>query len=104
MKSELKSYKLRKLAEAYRNDHLKVKGEYQRGLRWTQPQNQALIDSLLRGYRIPLFYLHLEDALNTWSDRDETTASLVDGQQRLHAITALAKRLYSQGWTALLVT
>jgi hypothetical protein len=85
MKSELKIRLLKDLAAAYRKD-LKVNPEYQRGTKWTIPQKQSLIDSLLRGYNIPLFYVHLLEKTNTFTEKTETTVWLVDGQQRLAAI------------------
>ena len=63
--------------------------EYQRGAyKWTLAQKQKLIDSLLRGYQIPLFYVHLIQKVHTFTDSVETTAELVDGQQRLAAIVS----------------
>jgi len=64
MKSELKTHKLPELASAYANRDLRVNPEYQRGTKWSLPQKQALIDSLLRGYQIPLFYVHLKETPN----------------------------------------
>ena len=37
---------------------LYVNPEYQRGEVWTLPQKKLLVDSLMRGYPIPLVYLH----------------------------------------------
>lgn len=85
MKSEIKKRPLKELAEAYRKD-LRVNPEYQRGTKWNLPQKQSLIDSLLRGYDLPLFYVHLLDRQNTFTAATETTVWLVDGQQRLAAI------------------
>ena len=59
-----------------------------RPTKWTSVQNQGLIDSLLRGYQIPLFYVHLVPKTNTFTGTVETTAWLVDGQQRLAAIAS----------------
>jgi hypothetical protein len=88
MKSEIKKYHLKHLAEAYRNrKDLRINPEYQRGTKWSLPQKQSLIDSLLRGYALPLFYIHLQERQNTFTGASETTAWLVDGQQRLAAIT-----------------
>ena len=56
MKSDLKPHTLQKLADAYLSHALGVNREYQRGTKWTSVQNQGLIDSLLRGYQIPLFF------------------------------------------------
>ncbi len=50
MKSELKTRKLEELTNAWRNHDLRVNPEYQRGPKWSVPQQQSLIDSLLRGY------------------------------------------------------
>jgi 5-methylcytosine-specific restriction endonuclease McrA len=86
MKSEQKTRSLSSLAAAYASKELRVKPEYQRGTVWKLPQKQGLIDSLLRGYQIPLFYVHLEQRPNNYTGEVETTAWLVDGQQRLAAI------------------
>ena len=86
MKSEQKTRLLSTLAAAYGSHELRVKPEYQRGTVWKLPQKQGLIDSLLRGYQIPLFYVHLEQRPNNYTGGVETTAWLVDGQQRLAAI------------------
>src|SRR5580704_16469061 len=86
MKSEQRSRLLSELATAYGSHELRVKPEYQRGTVWKLPQKQGLIDSLLRGYQIPLFYVHLEQRPNNYTGGVETTAWLVDGQQRLAAI------------------
>ena len=40
------------------NGMLAVNSEYQRGAVWTDTQKKKLIDSVLRGYPIPLIYLH----------------------------------------------
>ena len=86
MKSESKSQTLHKLAAAYEAKELRVRPEYQRGTVWKLPQKQGLIDSLLKGYQIPLIYVHLEQRPNNYTGGIEITAWLVDGQQRLAAI------------------
>ena len=86
MKSELKTRKLEELTNAWRNHDLRVNPEYQRGPKWSVPQQQSLIDSLLRGYDLPLFYVHLKPRMNQFTRETETTVELVDGQQRLLAI------------------
>src|SRR3989441_10414981 len=86
MKSELKTRKLEELANGWRKGDLRVNREYQRGPRWSESQQQALIDSLLRGYDVPLFYVHLKPRMNEFTREIETTVELVDGQQRLLAI------------------
>lgn len=86
MKSELKTHQLQRLAEAYSSHELKAKAEYQRGTVWKKGQRQGLIDSLLRGYQIPLFFVHIEERKNTFTGGVEKTAWIVDGQQRMAAI------------------
>jgi hypothetical protein len=51
--------------------------EWQRGEVWDTPKKQQLIDSILRGWRLPKFYFVLID---------EDEYEVVDGQQRLTAI------------------
>ena len=86
MKSELKTQTLQELADARLANELRVNEEYQRGTKWSLSQKQGLIDSLLRGYQIPLFYVHLEAKRNNFTNEIQTTAWIVDGQQRLAAI------------------
>lgn len=65
---------------------LVVNPEYQRGVVWTTTQKKKLVDSVLRGYPIPLIYLHYikQEAGGLINQRYE----VIDGQQR---ITALAE-------------
>ena len=95
MKSELKTHLLKNLADAYSSKELRVNEEYQRGTIWKLPQKQGLIDSLLRDYQIPLFYVHLESRIKKFNDRVEETAWIVDGQQRLAAIVAYLKNEFA---------
>lgn len=84
MKTELKTRSLQSLADARLANDLRPKPEYQRGTVWKLPQKQGLIDSLLRGYQIPLFFVHLEEKPNIFTGGVGTTAWIVDGQQRLN--------------------
>ncbi len=86
MKSEVKTRTLQSLADARLANDLRVNEEYQRGTKWSLSQKQGLIDSLLRGYQIPLFYVHLEAQTNNFTGDIQTTAWIVDDQQRLAAI------------------
>lgn len=63
---------------------LVVNPEYQRGAVWTATQKKKLIDSVLRGYPIPLFYFHhiVQSAGKLVSQRFE----IIDGQQRINAL------------------
>ena len=95
MKSELKQRTLENLADAYSSKKLLVNPEFQRGIKWGLTQKQGLIDSLLRDYQIPLFYVHLESRMNEYTRDNEKTARIVDGQQRLAAIVAYRQNEFS---------
>lgn len=95
MKTELKKRSLQSLADARLANELRPKPEYQRGTVWKLPQKQGLIDSLLRGYQIPLFYVHLEERANNYTGGVEKTAWIVDGQQRLDAIIGFRQNEFS---------
>jgi len=95
MKSELKTRSLKDLSAAYLAGELRVNPEYQRGLQWSLAQKQGLIDSLLRGYQIPIFYIHLETRTNNYTQATETTAWIVDGQQRLASVVAYCQNQFS---------
>ena len=61
-----------------------VNSEYQRGAVWNDDQKRMLIDSVLRGYRIPLFYFRLiKRGDEMYGSR---TLEVVDGQQRINAL------------------
>jgi hypothetical protein len=64
---------------------LVVNTEYQRGAVWTATQKKKLIDSVLRGYPIPLIYFHYitQKAGGLSSERFE----IIDGQQRINALS-----------------
>lgn len=95
MKSELKRQSLKNLKDAYIAKELRANPEFQRGLQWGLAQKQGLIDSLLRGYQIPLFYIHLESRTNNYTRDTETTAWIVDGQQRLASIVSYCQNEFS---------
>lgn len=70
------------VTEAYRifrSDKLVVNRAYQRKLVWTMPEKTKLIDSMLKGYPIPLILL---------LTRDDGRFEIIDGMQRLNAITS----------------
>lgn len=95
MKSELITRSLDALRSAYIEKELRVNPEYQRGLQWSLTQKQGLIDSLLRGYQIPIFYIHVETRKNNFTQAAETTAWIVDGQQRLASIVSYCNNEFS---------
>lgn len=64
--------------------------QYQRTEVWTLKKKQLLIDSILRGYDLPKFYLRS-------SSDNEYEHEVVDGQQRLHAIWEFLNDEYPLG-------
>lgn len=67
------------------NQMLSPNPEYQRGAVWTPAQKKKLIDSVLRGYPIPLIYFHhiRQVVGKLTSERFE----VIDGQQRINALS-----------------
>ena len=64
--------------------------EYQRGEVWTPGQQKKLIDSIFRGYQLPIFYLH--NKRDTFSDGGiMDRLEIIDGQQRVNALYRYVK-------------
>jgi len=68
---------------------LTINSEYQRGPVWKEPQQKKLIDSVLRGYPLPLIYLHVKKVetinlkgVSTITEKYE----IIDGQQRINSL------------------
>lgn len=82
---------LRSLVEG--GDVLNIRPEYQRRLRWTNPQKSRLIESLLLNVPVPPIFLY---------ETQEARYEVMDGQQRLNAIKEfLAGNFALSGLTAL---
>ena len=84
MKTEPRLYPVSELLELRGKSLIKVNAEYQRGAVWTDAQKRKLIDSLMRGYPIPLFYLHIVS--NKQGSFGGSWLEVIDGQQRLLAL------------------
>lgn len=84
MKNHLDSKSVGDLLELRTADMLYANREYQRGPVWSTAQKKSLVDSVLRGYPIPLIYLHhiSKDVAGHRLDKFE----VIDGQQRINAI------------------
>ncbi len=76
---------------ANRKQKIDPRPQYQRGLVWGPHQKQLLIDSILRGYDIPKFYLRTT-ALDSNFEHE-----VVDGQQRLRAIWDFKENVFPLG-------
>ena len=80
MKSSLETWTVSELVEHKRENTLKPNWEYQRGAVWRKLQAQLLIDSVMRGYRIPLFYLREVE------QGGGRALEIIDGQQRINSL------------------
>ena len=69
-----------------RQERINPKPQYQRTPVWNEAKKQLLIDSILRGYDLPKFYL--------CSSNPPYEHEIVDGQQRLNAIWEFCNNEY----------
>ncbi len=84
MQYDLDNKTIRDLLDLRQNDMLYANREYQRGAVWSTAQKKSLVDSVLRGYPIPLIYLHhiSKEVAGHRLDKFE----VIDGQQRINAL------------------
>jgi hypothetical protein len=86
MKNETpKSWTIRDLVNANDTKALTVNREYQRGAVWKPPQQKRLIDSVLRGYPLPMIYLLRKR--QEFRGEYHTSYDVIDGQQRINAMS-----------------
>lgn len=85
IRSDLQAFPIGKISDAWKNRTLRPNEEYQRGVSWSTNQKKLLIDSILRGYPLPRFYLHQKEARTLTGDPN-ITFDVIDGQQRIVAI------------------
>ena len=84
------------LVELKKNDIARANPEYQRGIVWTRDQQMKLIDSVMRGYQLPVIYLHY--IKRTIAGMTRESYEIIDGQQRLQALHLFVEgsfRLYA---------
>lgn len=84
MKAEPSTQTVGELLELKKYNMLYANPEYQRGTVWTPAQKKRLVDSVLRGYPIPLIYLHHIQKQVKAAKRDDY--EIIDGQQRINAL------------------
>ena len=75
---------IQNLLELKKNSMLIVNPEYQRGAVWSENQQKKLIDSVLRGYPLPLIYLHHKKRIIAGMQNEGL--EIIDGQQRINAL------------------
>lgn len=84
MKPEQKVKTVGELLAWKTNHMLTANPEYQRGAVWDVSQKKKLVDSVFRGYPIPLIYLHHISRDIGGARRDDF--EVIDGQQRINAL------------------
>jgi hypothetical protein len=91
-----KPLQINNILHSWESRSVYVNHEYQRGIAWDLVQQQRLVDSVLRGYILPLFYFQKSVAADF---EGNTTARLevIDGQQRLLALS----KYHTDKWPAL---
>lgn len=73
----------------YRSEKFLVNRRYQRKLVWTQAEKVRLIDSILKGYPIPLILLASRPQIHS-----SGVLEIMDGMQRLNAIFTFIENLF----------
>lgn len=84
MNSDSDSKTIGELVDLFREQMLKANPEYQRGTVWSTTQKKKLIDSVMRGYPLPLIYLHYIKKVVAGMQRE--AFEVIDGQQRITAL------------------
>ena len=84
---------VKQLVELRKYDMAKPNPEYQRGVVWTQDQQKRLIDSVMRGYQLPIIYLH--DIKREIAGRVQESYDIIDGQQRIAALHLFVEGAFS---------
>ncbi|MDA7972275.1 MAG: DUF262 domain-containing protein [Gammaproteobacteria bacterium] len=84
---------IEQLIDHKKDDILKVNHEYQRAPIWNRNQEQMFIDSVLRDYRIPAFYLHHEQ--RGAGEFRAVRLNIIDGQQRINALYSYYEGAYA---------
>lgn len=72
------------LVELRASGVVKANPEYQRGVVWTPDQQMKLIDSVMRGYQLPVIYLHYKKQVVAGMTQE--SFEIIDGQQRINAL------------------
>ena len=93
MDSKLESLTIEELVELSKQGMAKPNPEYQRGEVWNPDQQKKLIDSVMRGYRLPVIYLHYTKRQAAGITQE--SYDIIDGQQRITALHRFAEGAFS---------
>ena len=89
MEAEQKFLTVKDLVELHEHGIAKPNHEYQRGDVWNLDQRMKLIDSILRGYRLPMIYLHYNE--KNIGGMKQQSYDIIDGQQRITSLHLFAE-------------
>jgi len=92
MEMERCEYTVGEILDLFRNNMLMANSEYQRGIVWNISQKKKLIDSVMRGYPLPLIYLHHIKKSVAGMNREDL--EIIDGQQRINSLYEFAEGGY----------
>ena len=96
MYTEIVDRTVEQLVENKERQRMIANPEYQRGEVWKPHQQKKLIDSIFRGYQLPIFYLHnISEKFSDGGRMDRL--EIIDGQQRVNTLHRFVKgdfRLY----------
>ena len=84
MKTKQNYHTIKELVDLSRADMVRVNAEYQRGEVWNLGQRKKLIDSVMRGYQLPIIYLHYKR--KTVGGLTQEAYDIIDGQQRITSL------------------
>jgi len=92
MEMERDELTVKQILDLFRNNMLTANPEYQRGIVWSISQKKKLIDSIMRGYPLPLIYLHHIKKSVAGMNREDL--EIIDGQQRINSLYEFAEGGY----------
>ena len=85
----IRSEPVQRIYNFYRSGYFFVNRRYQRKLIWTLEEKQAFLDSILKGYPVPIFLL-AQTTVNS-----NQVFEIIDGMQRLNAIVSFIEGEYN---------
>ena len=89
METKMESLTVESLVAWREEDFMMANAEYQRGEVWNPGQQKKLIDSIFRGYQLPIIYLH--DIRREVFGKIQERLEIIDGQQRINALHRYCK-------------